>query len=416
MRLIEKLSLPLHFQHRGASIDRIFRFRVLMDTCLNILHRIGMFLFHLIQRYLYSLDSLPVLGLFNGGVVALISHKVMIILLHRPVSTWRLMLVWPCLFEFDVITLALLHRGLSSRKKGYKWGSVAVVILIMFLSSVFASLYFEANVQLYWERSIQVISIQNPAYEKVVSDWKFLGRFMAEGNGSFGKVFIVYALIGGVAVLCRLVLEQFQRRPSFVSRDNSELDQTEGQLRALIALPHVRVLLLLLFITLLLPSHPWRHMTATLGYDIVVAAFTVMKSNALPRQEATVRSGGPITQTFGNRNYNPTEDPYYITNLHQPMYEFIVRALEEAEFTNIVHITLESMREDSFPFQEDGLLNQYIHQNLKLLEPVNTQAITPFMASLAEHTLSWHTLWTTVPFTHKAMLGCTSLLNLQTDG
>ena len=416
MRLIEKLSSPLHVQHRRASIDQMFGLEALMDTCLNILYRIGMLLIHLIQRYLYSLDKLLFLGLFNSGVVALISHKVMIILLHSPVSTWGLILTWPCLFEFDVITLALLHRGLSSRKKGYKWGSAAVVILVMFLSSVFASFYLEANVELYWERSIQVTSVQKFANEKVVSDWKFLGRLMEEGNGTFSKVFIAYALIGGVAVLCRLVLEQFQRHPSFVSRDDSDLDQTDGRLRALIALPRVRVLLLLIFVTLLLPSHPWRHMTATLGYDIVVAALTVMKSNAFPHQEATARSVGPITQTFGNRNYNPTEDPYYITNLHQPIHDFIIRALEGAEFTNIVHITLESMREDSFPFQEDGLLNQYIHQNLKLLEPVNTQAITPFMVSLAEHTLSWHTLWTTVPFTHKAMLGCTSLRNLQADG
>jgi hypothetical protein len=119
-----------------------------------------------------------------------------------------------------------------------------------------------------------------------------------------------------------------------------------------------------------------------------------------------------------NLNYNPAEDPYYISNLDLPVDEFIASALKNLRFTNIVHIVLESMREDSYPYDEQGLLHQYIQTNMTPVQngtPVNTQTITPFIDSLAEHTLSWHTMWSTIPYTHKAMLGCTSPYN-EADG
>jgi len=111
---------------------------------------------------------------------------------------------------------------------------------------------------------------------------------------------------------------------------------------------------------------------------------------------------------LGNLNYDPTDDPYYISNLDQPIDAFIASALEGTRFTNIFHIVLESMRDDSFPYDENGLLHQHIQENLEAAEdgvPVTTGNITPFIASLAENTLSWHTVWATVPYTHKAMLG-----------
>jgi len=67
------------------------------------------------------------------------------------------------------------------------------------------------------------------------------------------------------------------------------------------------------------------------------------------------------------------------------------------------------MREDSYPYQEDGLLNQHIVNNMQLVKggtPVNPETVTPFIISLAENTLSWHTTWATIPYTHKTMLGC----------
>jgi hypothetical protein len=132
---------------------------------------------------------------------------------------------------------------------------------------------------------------------------------------------------------------------------------------------------------------------------------------------STFRRGGECgkesvsNNPFGNLNYDPANDPYYVSNIHLPIDDFIRSALEDTKFTNIVHIVLESMREDSYPFQEDGLLNQHIRAHERPVRggtPVNTETLTPFIASLAEHTISWHTMWSTIPYTHKAMLGCIS--------
>jgi len=76
-----------------------------------------------------------------------------------------------------------------------------------------------------------------------------------------------------------------------------------------------------------------------------------------------------------------------------------------------MHIVLESMREDSFPYDEEGLLARHIKLNEEPPAeggtPITTETITPFIASLADHTISWHTMWSTIPYTHKAMLGRT---------
>jgi hypothetical protein len=230
---------------------------------------------------------------------------------------------------------------------------------------------------------------------------------MAQGTNGFSMVFGLYVSAGVTAVLLRLSLAHCQRHVK--SRDSK--DETRGSLQCLLSNPLVPVVLILLGITVLLPPNPWRHLTATLGYNIVGALSKVMLSKIGDHG----RSGCDSTlgsHPLGTLNYNPADDPFYITNLDQPVDEFIRSALEDAKFTNIVHIVLESMREDSYPFQEDGLLNQHIKNTMKPVEggtPVNTQTITPFIASLAEHTISWHTLWTTIPYTHKAMLACTLL-------
>ena len=118
--------------------------------------------------------------------------------------------------------------------------------------------------------------------------------------------------------------------------------------------------------------------------------------------------GGLGTNPLGNLNYNPGDDPYYISNLDSPIDDFIADALEGVEFTNIVHIVLESMRADSYPFKEESQLMTYIKNNFEFREKgksVTTSNVTPFIASLAKHTISWETMWSTIPFTHKAMLG-----------
>ena len=136
----------------------MFLLKIFVDGWPKVLRHFGILLFHFIQRYLYSLDSLYDLGLFSGATAALISYKIMIISLHSPVSMWGLILIWPCLFEFDLITLILLHWGLSSRKKVYKWGTSVCAISIMLLSSSFTSFYVETDAEVKWESIGEVLS------------------------------------------------------------------------------------------------------------------------------------------------------------------------------------------------------------------------------------------------------------------
>jgi hypothetical protein len=156
---VEKPLSPRHaLQLSTHSIHWRFIFEVFINGGARILRHLGTSILHYIQRYLYSLDSPFALGLLSSAAAALISHKIMIISLHSPLFIWGLILTWPCLFEFDLITLILLHWGLSSRKEVYKWGTGVSAIAIMLLSSSFASLYVKAHAELKWERAIEVIS------------------------------------------------------------------------------------------------------------------------------------------------------------------------------------------------------------------------------------------------------------------
>jgi hypothetical protein len=109
-----------------------------------------------LHSYLYSLDHLLELGLFGSTVAALISHKVMLIRLHEPLSTCGVIFSSPCLFVFDVITLLLLHRGLASKSIPCKVVSAFVCLLVLVCGAVFASLYVQGNVELDWTRSVEV--------------------------------------------------------------------------------------------------------------------------------------------------------------------------------------------------------------------------------------------------------------------
>ena len=171
----------------------------------------------------------------------------------------------------------------------------------------------------------------------------------------------------------------------------------------------IRVLIVLSILTILLPEQPWRHLTATLLFDVVKAISTVLVAPHLKTEINTSEMPAVGSNPLGNLRYNPAEDPYYITNLNESIDEFFTTALSGTKFTNIMHIILESMREDSFPYDEQGLLAQHIKQNEQPPEtggtPISTETITPFISSLADHTISWHTMWSTIPYTHKAMLG-----------
>jgi hypothetical protein len=246
---------------------------------------------------------------------------------------------------------------------------------------------------------------------EVVSDWRFFSKLMAQGNGVFGKAFIIYLLPGASAMLLRSISEKCgpPRRLVFAPLNTSE----QHGLRRLLSIPFVPLTIVLLIGTIFLPAQPWRHLTATLVYDVISAISIVII--AQPFIDTTKNCPTAILESnpISNLNYNPAEDPYYISNLNQHINPFIASALEGTEFTNIFHIVLESMREDSFPYDERGLLHQHIQKNMEPAEngvPITTENITPFISSLAENTLSWHTMWATVPYTHKAMLGRKLLL------
>ena len=243
---------------------------------------------------------------------------------------------------------------------------------------------------------------------EVVSEWKFFRKLMAQGNGVFLEALLIYLIPGLSAILLRATsAASAPHRRTYSILDTTEVTSQPQVLRRVLANPRVSLSILLIG-TIFLPARPWRHLTATMIYDVIAATSTVIVSQHFrdaTRLCPTMTTG---INPLGNLNYDPTKDPYYISNLDQPIDEFIASALEGTHFTNIFHIILESMREDSFPYDEDGLLHQHVRQNLEPAEngfPVTTENITPFIASLAENTISWHTLWATIPYTHKAMLG-----------
>jgi len=109
-----------------------------------------------IHSYLHSFDSVFALGLFTSTIAALVSHKIMVILLHQPLSASGLILTAPCLFVFDLITLLLLYQGMISKFTIFRLSSCLVSLLFMICSAAFASMYVQGNVELNWARSVEV--------------------------------------------------------------------------------------------------------------------------------------------------------------------------------------------------------------------------------------------------------------------
>src|SRR5277367_1720610 len=210
-----------------------------------------------IHTYLYSFDNIFALGLFTSTITALISHKIMIILLHKPLSASGVILTAPCLFLFDLITLLLLYWGFASRLTIIKLLAALISILVVICSAAFASMYIQGNVELNWTRSVEVsypYSLANVV--KVLVHWKFFKNLMAEGHNSFGKVLALYALAGGTLVVLRMLLvaaksqRHYQLAPS---REKPEIVETLGFFETFVAAPLIRSVFVLLIITLLLP-------------------------------------------------------------------------------------------------------------------------------------------------------------------
>jgi hypothetical protein len=109
-----------------------------------------------VQCYLHSLESVWAVWVFNAAAAALISHKVMMIWLHGPLSGLLLLVLGPCLFVFDLLTLMVLHWGLASTKSVLRGLASVGAVLIMVCSATFASLYLEGSAELNWSRSVEV--------------------------------------------------------------------------------------------------------------------------------------------------------------------------------------------------------------------------------------------------------------------
>jgi hypothetical protein len=111
-----------------------------------------------LQSYVFLFDNGFTLGLFTSAATALFCHKILILVLHRPLSISGLVFAWPFLFVFDFITIMLLYHGLASTKIAWRVIAGIVAVFIISLSGMFASLYFEANAELNWGRSTNVLT------------------------------------------------------------------------------------------------------------------------------------------------------------------------------------------------------------------------------------------------------------------
>lgn len=235
---------------------------------------------------------------------------------------------------------------------------------------------------------------------------------MAQGSGKFIRTVAFYLLFSAIPIFLRCRIERNSPSCIVVDLESPFSEKFEDDPLRRTCGPSVPLAFFLIFGAIFLPHQPWRHLTSTLLYDMVRTISSVMLSRSLREgvecaasSNATVLGVHPLADSL----YNPAKDPWYVSNLNQSVDPFIAKALEGTQFTNVVHIVLESMRADCYPFQENGLLNQHIRTKLLPTAdetPITTQTITPFISSLAENIISWDTVWATIPFTHKSMLGC----------
>jgi hypothetical protein len=139
-------SSPALVSYNPLPAPNSFRFRGPMSKSI----------FYFVQSFLFSLKSTVALGIFAASIVALLSHKVIILLLHGPLSTLGTIFFGPFVFVFDIITLLLLYRGLGSANLAWQIFAGIVGLVITSCSATFVSLYLEANAEVNWGRSVEV--------------------------------------------------------------------------------------------------------------------------------------------------------------------------------------------------------------------------------------------------------------------
>ena len=156
-------------------------------------------------------------------------------------------------------------------------------------------------------------------------------RFSPIGNSSANswlKVFAEYIFFGGLALFLRLrwpqrYVKACATREKFKFEEFEISKLTTGRLQRILGVPFVPLLLFLLCTTLFLPASPWRHLTSTLGYDVVHALSSVMLSKLFSGSRGCSAAAVGGSNPLGNLKYNPADDPYYVSNLEQPIDDFI---------------------------------------------------------------------------------------------
>ena len=155
--------------------------------------------------------------------------------------------------------------------------------------------------------------------------------------------------------------------------------------------PFLPIISFLLIGAILLPQQPWGHMTSTLLDDVISTMSSVIITRTFQNQGGMFERSSIDKNPFRTLNYSPADDPYYISNLDSPIDPFIVDTLEGAQFINIIHIVLESMRSDSYPWNENGALMKHINEKFERVDGVpelTTSNIMLFISSLFEHSIS----------------------------
>jgi hypothetical protein len=107
-------------------------------------------------KYLNSLDDPLALGVFSTASVALLTHKALIIWIHRPLPTFKLLLLSPFLFAFDFVSLLALSAGFLSPNRLIRATTSLASLLISLCSAGFASYYSTVNAEINWGRSMKV--------------------------------------------------------------------------------------------------------------------------------------------------------------------------------------------------------------------------------------------------------------------
>src|SRR2546423_3844045 len=129
---------------------------------------------------------------------------------------------------------------------------------------------------------------------------------MAQGSGNFGKVFMIYLAFGAAAMLARRMVEARQGQPDLLLSEKvefNELSGGQGACRLFIREPFVTLTIFLLFGAMLLPCQPWKHMTATLLYDVVRTV-----SSAIITKSLRDMTGNCRKSTDGGNPYGVIKD------------------------------------------------------------------------------------------------------------